>query len=430
MTSVPSLGLLRPFSILAVDKRHASEACYLAQTREALLRRIDRDFADLSRLDRKLERHVYALSVGSNPMTDVMERETRLNSPGRFYVELSAALRANDDKAVSAILRQCTQTRGHRGEANQRHAALAFAAQLANLAVQSRLTILWNGADPAAQRIAFDAVTSGAGNLGGMLQQALSSNDALLRARAYRVLGETGNRQELPVLRAALVRETGSCRFQAAWSCAVLGDTSDLSDLAIAELAAHLSLADPDGWEALCALMIGIPAARSTALVQDLLQDQSRWAIAAMAMGLFGDARFVPWLVDKLEQPALARACFASLTMILGISPASYSNRVRKREPSSCPWLDERLENWPMPDVLGIRQYWQEHAANFLPGQRYWLGTEAEPARVAGMLFAGPLFLRPIAALIGACLTRPNRVFPTAAAAAAQSRLLCFDPAT
>lgn len=427
MNAPSGCGKMHAFSIPAVDKRHASEACYLAETRRDLLRRIDRDFADLCRHDRQLERHVYALSVSANRLADAMDREVRLNSRGRLYVELSVALRVNDEEVVTTLLRQCTESLGPGEEANPRDAALAFGTQLVDPGVQSRLMTLWRETDQTARQIAFDAVTCGAGNLGGMLQDALASADSLLRARAYRVLGRTGTEKDRSVLRAALASENGDCRFWAAWSCVILGDSVEP---AVAELAEHLTTHDPSGWHALCSLMCGLPLSRSFTIVQALMRDETRWPIAATAMGLSGDPRFVPWLVEKLEYPELARPCMMSLTMILGIDPTTYSNRIRKREPSRCEWLDQRLSDWPMPDVLGIRQYWQEHAATFKPGDRYWLGSQAEPARVAAVLFAGPLFFRPIAALISTCLKRPNRVFPTSAAAAAQSRLLCHDPAT
>jgi uncharacterized protein (TIGR02270 family) len=60
---------------------------------------------------------------------------------------------------------------------------------------------------------------------GQALIDALKSEDALLKARAFKTVGELGRRDLLAYLQTNFREENTKCRFYASWSAALLGDT-------------------------------------------------------------------------------------------------------------------------------------------------------------------------------------------------------------
>src|SRR5262249_23021475 len=101
------------------------------------------------------------------------------------------------------------------------------------------------------------------------------------------------------------------------------------------------------------------------------------------AAGAFGDPASVPWLIDQMSTPPLARLAGEAFTMITGVDIAYQDLDCDKPEgfevrPTENP-EDEDVEmdpdeHLPWPDPQLIAQWWARHQGEFTKGTRHLLG--------------------------------------------------------
>jgi uncharacterized protein (TIGR02270 family) len=113
---------------------------------------------------------------------------------------------------------------------------------------------------------------------------------------------------------------------------------------------------------------------------------------AVAAAGATGDATLVPWLVERMTEPALARTAGESFTLITGAD----LDRLHLTQPAPKDFDAGPTENpedddvaldpddhlpWPHPE--GVARWWADHRRAFAPEGRYLLGrpNDAEGLR-------------------------------------------------
>src|SRR5262249_43993709 len=111
--------------------------------------------------------------------------------------------------------------------------------------------------------------------------------------------------------------------------------------------------------------------------------DPANGRLLVVAAGVVGDPIVVPWLLDKMRVPTLARVAAESFSMITGLDLAEQKLDSVPPEgfvagPTDDP-LDENIaidpdENLVWPDPAKVKDWWQKEGGRFTRGSRYMTG--------------------------------------------------------
>lgn len=212
----------------------------------------------------------------------------------------------------------------------------------------------------------------------------LSSQSPPIRARAARATGQLGRRDLLPQLLGARDDPDPECRFWSAWAAARMGADAPLDTLA------DIAWNDlPRAGRALDLLLRRLDLPRANAWLRDLAKQTDRQRDLIRATGIVGDPLYIPWLIERMAEPATARLAGEAFCMITGLDlayrdldrrpPADFQAGPNDDPEDENVALDED-ENlpWPDPDKLGA--WWTANRARFGAGTPYFLGAPKQAA--------------------------------------------------
>lgn len=197
---------------------------------------------------------------------------------------------------------------------------------------------------------------------------------AKLYARALRLAGELKRHDLRPAVETALDAADERVRFWAAWSAALLGDTAAATPLQ----QAATSPAYRD--EALAIALRTLPPSRARDWIDRLAHNPAHRRTAVQAAGILGDPLTVDWLIEQMQDIALARVAGEAFTLITGIEiERQHLTRTIPRE-TVLALEDSDLGNalddinlpWPDPDKTA--DYWRAQRDRLQPEQRHFLG--------------------------------------------------------
>jgi uncharacterized protein (TIGR02270 family) len=147
------------------------------------------------------------------------------------------------------------------------------------------------------------------------------------------------------------------------------------------------------------------------------------------ATGIIGDPASVPWLIEQMAEPPLARVAGEAFSMITGVDLA-YDDLERDWPEGFEAGPTESAEDddvaldadedlaWPAPDLLA--QWWVDHQADYRAGSRYLCGRPIDRDNCLAVLQQGMQRQRRAAALELALLSPERPLFNTAAPARRQ----------
>jgi uncharacterized protein (TIGR02270 family) len=202
----------------------------------------------------------------------------------------------------------------------------------------------------------------------------------MVRARALRLVGELGRTDLAGQLSSILdADEEPTTRFWAAWSLALLSGSSQ----AVMVLQ-RISLSTAPQAEAAFDLALrALPIDEAKDWLRTLNGDPDRARQVVVGTGVIGDPVAVPWLVDRMFDPTLARVAGESLSMITGVDIDYWDLNVESPEGLAAthfreltdeaiiPDPDEHLP-WPAPEK--VESWWQQNASRFVYGIRHLIG--------------------------------------------------------
>ncbi|MDZ7856482.1 TIGR02270 family protein [Sphaerotilus sp.] len=298
---------------------------------------------------------------------------------------------------------------------------------------------LLTSSDPLQRRIALAACALHRVDPGPPLDAAFTATDTPLRDRAFRVAGDVGRMDLLPLLQAAALRdsEPAEPRFWAARSAVMLGDRG--SALALLNKLAEGTDPFSDAAAELALKALDLPTAHQH-LRHCAAQTKPDTPAAAQARrrlirrcGITGDPHFIPWLIAQMTDLRLTRLAGEAFSMITGADLA-WLDLDRKPPagidfgPNDDPEDDnvamDEDDGLPWPDPDKVQAWWQTQQHRFPAGQRFFIGEPPSPAHALKVLRDGFQRQR-IAAAQWACLLTPGtKLFPTAAPAWRQQRWL------
>lgn len=244
----------------------------------------------------------------------------------------------------------------------------------------------------------------------------------------FRLAAETGHVAHLPLALRLLGGTSDGLERSATWCAVMLGDRGAGLEAAL-HLCAAGRLPRHELAAALCAA--GLDQAMSAARRVYQHADARRSSVVMAA--LIGSSQPIPWLVELMADPALARLAGESFSMITGADlawldldrkpPENFASGPNDDPDDPNVDMDED-DGLPWPDPEKVGAWWKANAHRFPAGQRFFMGQPPGMAHCLEVLKTGYQRQR-MAAAIWRCILQPGTpLFPTDAPAWRQKRWL------
>ncbi|HBG06226.1 MAG: hypothetical protein A2075_00760 [Geobacteraceae bacterium GWC2_58_44] len=258
------------------------------------------------------------------------------------------------------------------------------------------------------------------------LNKAASDPSPLVKARGLRAYGELGRSRELDLsgLRDDLTADDDGVRFSAAWSATLAGNTETV------ELLKSFVIPESHQKEkALNAALRRMELTNALSWQKSLSKSEDTIRLAVIGTGIIGDSLFVPWLIEQMNTPVLARVAGESFTMITGVDIALEMEDARPDGFEAGPNDDPRDHNIAMdadedlswPNVESISAWWNKNKGDYPSGIRYLLGKPVSVDHLRQILRTGRQRQRSAAALELAMMNPGQPLFEVRAPAFRQS---------
>jgi uncharacterized protein (TIGR02270 family) len=265
---------------------------------------------------------------------------------------------------------------------------------------------------------------------GQILEKVLDDGDPLLVTRALRAFGELGRGCDLSpfVLREGLSHDDEETRFSTAWSASLAGNQEAV------EVLKSLAMQDSPWKEK--ALELGLRRMEHKAALAwqlQLAQAAATRRLGVQGAGIIVDPVLVPWLLEQMKTPDLARIAGEAFTMITGadidreelrgMSPEGFEAGPSD-DPNDCNVAMDPDENLPWPDPELIALWWDKNAGRYVSGARYLIGHPISAEHLRHVLRNGRQRQRAAAALELAILEPGRPLFEVRAPGFRQIEML------
>lgn len=327
---------------------------------------------DLAKLDDRLEAHLDGLRIASDAGWEICKQELKWEEAGEVFTAAFLAFESDDALRIHEVLEigsaepeLCCGVISALGwlpfEQGAKYAKQFLSADSASLRYIGLAAHAIHRQDP-----------------GQALVEVLKSEDALLKARALKAVGELGRRDLVAYLQTNFREENAKCRFYAAWSAALLGDT-----YACPILQSIAQSDSPYREEATKMAMRRLDPKTAQGWLKELSQSKEHLRQTIIGAGALGDPASIAWLFEMVHVPEHARVAGEAFTMITGVDLAYEDLEGEWPEgfaagPTENPEdedvamdRDEDLP-WPAPEL--IQKWWASNKKSFQNGARYLVG--------------------------------------------------------
>lgn len=411
-------------TIPGVISRHLEDTAFLCTQHDDAVRAPHYRLKDLLQLEERLGAHLDGLRVSDQHGWEIITAALKDGKPGTVFAAGILAFESGNDAWVQCVLEAGVATpESSRGLIS----ALAWLPiEQASGPIKALLA-----SDQPARRCVGIAGAAAHRRMpsGSVFPDALVSDDSVLRARALRVVGELGLLDFHLSARANLRSKDPTVRFWAAWSNALLNGHKD----AVACLQNVAEAGGPFAERAAQMAMRRLAPKDAKMWLIRLVKQLGQKRLAVIAAGALADPEAIPFLIDQMKVPELARVAGESFSLITGADIAYEDLDGEKPEgfesgPTESP-EDENVAtdrdlNLPWPDPVLIKKWWNARQGNFARGTRYLLGQPITPDSIRQALKTGFQRQRAAAALELAILNPGRPLFEVRAPAWRQQAML------
>jgi len=406
-----------------VVQQHVQEAIALRNTRSFLVRAPHVKLNQLRRLDDRLAAHLDGLDVageyGSKLVADALETP----APGEMF---AATVRAIEGRNVAGLENSLALAQALPD--SQAGLVSAFGWVSAS-SLRGITRALLEAPDAFRRRVGLAACALHGADPAASLTIALKDADAALRARAWRVVASLGRVDLLPDCINAMADADADCVFEAARAAVLLGDRRE----AVAALRTMALVSGRHRRHALSLVLKLLESTEVHAVLKTLSQNPADARLLIRGIGACGDLHYIPWLIQQMQDPKLARIAGEAFSLITGVDVARQNfERALAESPEAGASDDPEDDSiamdedhgLPWPDPEKIAAWWQTTRHRFVAGSRYFMGEPPSFAHCLAVLKEGYQRQR-IAAAEWRCLLQPGTpLFNTAAPAWRQQRWL------
>src|SRR5574340_645416 len=411
-----------PQVIQSIVSQHAEETAFLWLLRNNAVHAPHYALKDLAKLDDRIEAHLDGLRIAGAAGWEICKEALGQQEPGEVFAAAVLAFESGDENRIDEVL-------AVGGASVELSRGLVSALGWLPF-IQAKLHIdrLLTSESAVQRRIGIAASAVHRQDPGVALLDSLSATDLSLKARSLKAVGELGRNDLLPVVKSNLNSEDPTSRFWAAWSGALLGESSAIPVLQ------RLAEQGGERAESACAMAVRrMPLQQAHDWQRELAGRPETIRMAVQAVGVIGDPVGIPWLIEQMAKPDVARVAGESFTMITGVDLAYEDLEGEKPEgfetgPTENP-EDENIEidpdeDLPWPNTQLIEQWWVTHRLQFENGTRYLLGKPMTLDSLNEVLRVGKQRQR-TAAAIELTMRDPGRpLFNTSAPGFRQQALL------
>lgn len=358
--------------ISSIVSQHAEEAAFLWMLRVNATRQPHYALKDLTKLDDRVDAHLDGLRVAGEAGWELCKAALGNEENGEVFAASVMVFESGIESRIQAVLEAVQKTPELSKGLISAFGWMPFqqAAPHAQrlLAAESPLQRLVGLATYAVHRQ----------DPGAPLKEALSSPDLSLKARALKAVSELGKANLLPFVKSNLAVEDLTCRYWAGCSGALLGEPAAIPVLQWLAENGHAKR------EIACAMALRrMSVQEGQAWLKVLASRPEALRLAVQAAGVIGDPAHIPWLIQQMANPAMARVAGESFTYITGVDLAYDDLDTDKPEgfeagPTENP-EDENVdmdpdEDLPWPNPQLIEKWWFTHRVQFTNGTRYLCG--------------------------------------------------------
>jgi len=404
--------------------QHAEEAAFLWLLRDAAVSAPHYLLADLARLDGRAEAHIDGLRVACEPGWEIAKTALiEIGEPGEAFAAGVLAFESSEPEKTQQVIEVGTATlEASRG-------LISALGWLPYEQASRHIRALLAADEPALKQLGIAASAIHRRNPGPALLAAFAPDDPRLRARALRAIGELGLVDFHINARAALKAKDPKVRFWGAWSNALLNGHKD----AVAYLQNVAEAGGPLAERAAQMAMRRLAPNDAKVWLKRLVKELGQKRIAVIAAGAFADPEVIPFLIDQMKAPNLARAAGESFSLITGVhiaydklegeKPEGFEAGLTEHHKDENVDMDADL-NLAWPDPALIQGWWNARQGNFAKGTRYLLGQPITPEALRLALKNGYQRQRAAAALELAILKPGCPLFAVRAPPSRQQQLL------
>jgi uncharacterized protein (TIGR02270 family) len=400
----------------------AEEAAFLWHRRTRAVTAPQFSLEDLVKLDERLEAHIDGLRVAGEAGLATCEISLGSEMPEEYFAPSVLAIESGIKTRLQAVLDAI-------GEDPAKALALISAlGWLPYEQAEPHINNLLSSASPFHRYIGIAAIAVHRRDPGHHLDQALEDYDPLLTARVLRAYGELGREIKLNnfSLRNKLSDNDDGIRFSTAWSAALAGNSEAVEVLKnfVAPKSAYCD-------KALNLVLRRMRQSAALSFQKHLANSPDTFRPAVIGAGIIGDPILVPWLIEQMMIPSLARVAGEAFTMITGSDidheelrgtlPEGF-NAGPNDDPNDSNVDPDADGDLPWPNGESITRWWNKYKKTFPGGTRHLLGVPISVNQLRHVLKTGHQRQRSAAALELA-ISEPGRpLFEVRAPGIRQSR--------
>ncbi|VAW56042.1 hypothetical protein MNBD_GAMMA07-946 [hydrothermal vent metagenome] len=408
--------------IKSIIEQHAEEAAILWLQRCDVIRDPHYSLKDIAHHDDRLEAHIDGLRIAGDAGWEICKTALTFNEPGEVFVAAILAFEGDDGKRVDNVMQValsetenwCALVSAIGWVSNEHYQRWIPGMLNANVETYRRLAVAGSVIVHQVPEVALTA--------------AIEDTDPYFQARALRAVGELKYQNLLPLVHEKLNSNNEMCKFWAAWSGVLLGDKSSLKMLNSFAVPESLYLT-----RSLQLMLRVMSVANSTQWLSEFTKGPEVLGDAVLAAGIIGDPLYVPWLINLMAIPEVARKAGEAFSMITGVDIAYDSldgdwPKGFEAGPTEDP-EDESVEMdsdedlpWPVQSL--IQEWWDKNQHNFQVGIRYLVGQPVTREHCQFILKTGFQRQRRAAALELVLLQPTEPLFNTSAEGAYQQKML------
>jgi uncharacterized protein (TIGR02270 family) len=378
--------------------QHADEAAFIWQLRDQSLDAPHITLSDLTRHDERLEAHLDGLRIAGEAGWPLLKASLEEGEAGEVFVAAATAFESRRQEWIDVAVES--------GIKSQQHARGLISALgwLPYPQVEKQIKVLLSAGVPAVRRVGMAAMALHRQHYSQILLAGVEDSDPALKARALRAVGELSDSQVLPSVRGELSSDDAGCRYSAAWTLALMSPDSRAVDVL-------KTFATSDFCEREQALQVALrrmDVSAGKSWLGKVAQNSDLLRIVIIGIGIIGEQSGVPWLIEQMKSPPLARVAGEAFTMFTGrwLDDAGLAGEQPEdfeAGPTENPEDDDVAmdidENLPWPDPAKIAAWWSKHSSEFSPGTRYLLGKPIKTDWLIEVLKSGRQRQRAAAAL-------------------------------
>lgn len=383
----------------SVIEQHSDDLSFLWLQRNRLIKAPHCDLYDLSLHDRRMTAHLDGFRLAGQAGWELYEKLLESNYAEDCFAPAVLALESSKPDRIQAILETVDNDPA---KARPIISALVW---IPYEQAEPNINTLLNSNSAICRYIGIAASVAHGRDPGIYLDRAIDDDNLSLKACALMSVGKLGGRDKtmLPKLQENFASDDEDIRFSASWSAALAGN-----DEAVAVLKDFVCTDSPYKDKALKTALRRMAPAAALSWQEQLAKSPQTIRCAVIGAGVIGDPVLVPWIIEKMKIPELARVAGEAFTMITGADIDQEELRSRRPEgfaagPNDDP-DDENVamdadDNLPWPNSESIRLWWNEHKGTFQGGARYLLGKPIATEHLRHVLKTGCQRQRAAAAL-------------------------------